>query len=105
MLKLEDANAKTRNQSDRDSPKARIYESFTSPNYIFQNNMCNFAVKTRIINMSIIMKRNGKERNIWMQQLLNLPPRLVPFNTLIIGYPKEMIKPKDKWKEENVTRI
>lgn len=51
------------------------------------------------------MKRNGKERNIWMQQLLNLPPRLVPFNTLIIGYPKEMIKPKDKWKEENVTRI
>ena len=58
MLKLEDANAKTRNQSDRDSPKARIYESFTSPNYIFQNNMCNFAVKTRIINMSIIMKRN-----------------------------------------------
>ena len=58
MLKLEDANAKTRNQSDRDSPKARIYESFTSPNYIFQNNMCNFAVKTRIINMNIIMKRN-----------------------------------------------
>lgn len=51
------------------------------------------------------MKRNGKERNIWMQQLLNLSPRLVPFNTLIIGYPKEMIKPKDKWKEENVTRI
>ena len=58
MSKLEDTNAKTRNQSDRDSPKARIYESFTSPNYIFQNNMCNFAVKTRIINMSIIMKRN-----------------------------------------------
>ena len=58
MSKLEDTNAKTRNQSDRDSPKVRIYESFTSPNYIFQNNMCNFAVKTRIINMSIIMKRN-----------------------------------------------
>ena len=43
MSKLEDTNAKTRNQSDRDSPKARIYESFTSPNYIFQNNMCNFV--------------------------------------------------------------
>lgn len=35
----------------------------------------------------------------------NLPDHLIPLNTLIIGYPKEMVKAKDKWKEENVRRI
>ena len=46
-----------------------------------------------------------KERYEGMQQLLNLPTNLIPLNTLIIGYPKEEVKAKDKWKEENVTRI
>lgn len=46
-----------------------------------------------------------QERYEGMQLLLNLPTHLIPLNTLIIGYPKEMVKAKDKWKEENVTRI
>ena len=40
-----------------------------------------------------------------MQQLLHLPNQLIPLNTIVIGYPNEMVKAKDKWKEENVTRI
>ena len=40
-----------------------------------------------------------------MQKLLHLPDNLVPLNTIVIGYPKEMVKAKDKWKKENVTRI
>lgn len=46
-----------------------------------------------------------QDRYQGMQQLLNLPNNLIPLNTPIIGYPKEMVKAKDKWKEENVTRI
>ena len=46
-----------------------------------------------------------QDRYQGMQQLLNLPAHLIPLNTLIIGYPKEEVKAKDKWKEENVMRI
>ena len=46
-----------------------------------------------------------KKRYEGMQQLLNLPTNLIPLNTIVIGYPKEMTKAKDKWKEENITRI
>ena len=46
-----------------------------------------------------------QDRYQGMQKLLNLPAHLIPLNTLIIGYPKEEVKAKDKWKEENVMRI
>lgn len=46
-----------------------------------------------------------QERYQGMQQLLNLPDNLIPLNTIVIGYPKETMKSKDKWKEENVTII
>ena len=46
-----------------------------------------------------------QDRYQGMQKLLNLPDNLVPLNTLIIGYPKEEAKAKDKWKEENITCI
>ena len=46
-----------------------------------------------------------QDRYQGMQQLLNLPAHLIPLNTLIIGYPKEKVKAKDKWKKENVTRL
>lgn len=35
--------------------------------------------------------------------LLNLPSAIIPFSTIVIGYPKEMPQPKDKWKEENIS--
>ena len=46
-----------------------------------------------------------QDRYQGMQKLLHLPDNLVPLNTIVIGYPKEMVKAKDKWKKENVTRI
>ena len=44
-----------------------------------------------------------KERYEGMQQLLHLPKTMIPLNTLIIGYPKNLAEAKDKWKEENVS--
>ena len=44
-----------------------------------------------------------KERYEGMQQLLHLPKTMIPLNTLIIGYPKNQVAAKDKWKEENVS--
>ena len=44
-----------------------------------------------------------KERYEGMQQLLHLPKTMIPFNTLIIGYPKNLAETKDKWKEENIS--
>ncbi len=38
-----------------------------------------------------------------MQQLLHLPKTMIPLNTLIIGYPKNQVAAKDKWKEENIS--
>ena len=35
-----------------------------------------------------------QDRYQGMQKLLNLPDHLIPLNTLIIGYPKEMVKAK-----------
>ena len=46
-----------------------------------------------------------KDRYQGMQKLLHLPDNLVPLNTIVIGYPKEMVKAKDKWKKENVTCV
>lgn len=28
---------------------------------------------------------------------------MIPLNTLIIGYPKNQVVAKDKWKEENIS--
>ena len=36
-------------------------------------------------------------------EVLGLPGNLVPFNTIVIGYPASQVKPKDKWDERNVT--
>lgn len=44
-----------------------------------------------------------KERYEGMQQLLHLPKTIIPLNTLIIGYPKNQVAAKDKWKEENIS--
>ena len=44
-----------------------------------------------------------KERYEGMQQLLHLPKTMIPLNTLIIGYPKNLAEAKDKWKEENIS--
>ena len=38
-----------------------------------------------------------------VSKLLNLPDNLIPFCTVVIGYPKGSTMPKDKWKPENVT--
>lgn len=32
-----------------------------------------------------------------------LAKTLIPLNTLIIGYPKNLAEAKDKWKEENIS--
>lgn len=45
----------------------------------------------------------AKERYQGMQQLLGLPQSVIPLNTIVIGYPKGETKPKDKWKDENVS--
>lgn len=36
-------------------------------------------------------------------EVLGLPKYLVPFNTIVIGYPASQVKPKDKWDKRNVT--
>ncbi len=38
-----------------------------------------------------------------ISKLLDLPKHLIPFNTIVIGYPKGETTPKDKWKPENVS--
>ena len=38
-----------------------------------------------------------------MSQLFRLPANLVPFCTIVIGYPKGDQQPKDKWDESKVT--
>ena len=45
----------------------------------------------------------AKDRFQGMQQLLDLPKNIIPLNTIAIGYPKVETKPKDKWKEDNVS--
>lgn len=38
-----------------------------------------------------------------VSKILGLPETLIPLNTIVIGYPKEVQQPKDKWKPENVS--
>lgn len=45
----------------------------------------------------------SEERCKAMSQLLRLPANLVPFCTIVIGYPKGDQQPKDKWDESKVT--
>lgn len=44
-----------------------------------------------------------KQRCADISKLLNLPSHIIPFCTVVIGYPKENTAPKDKWKPENVS--
>jgi len=38
-----------------------------------------------------------------LSKLLGLPSHIIPFCTIVIGYPKGETEPKDKWKPENVS--
>lgn len=44
-----------------------------------------------------------KKRCEAISRLLRLPKQLIPFCTVVIGYPKGQTTPKDKWKPENVS--
>lgn len=44
-----------------------------------------------------------KKRCEAVSKLLNLPAHIIPFCTIVIGYPKGDTAPKDKWKPENVS--
>ena len=44
---------------------------------------------------------NAREESV--RRVLGLPESIVPLNTLVIGYPAEQPKPKDKWRPENVS--
>ncbi len=43
------------------------------------------------------------ERMTPVSKALKLPDTLIPLCTVVIGYPAEQPKPKDKWKPENVS--
>lgn len=45
----------------------------------------------------------SEERMAKVSSLLNLPSNLLPFSTIVIGYPDGDATPKDKWNEENVS--
>lgn len=38
-----------------------------------------------------------------LQKVLELPDEVIPLNAIIIGYPKHVVKPKDKWDETRVS--
>lgn len=38
-----------------------------------------------------------------IRELLKLPETIVPLTTVVIGYPKEAPRPKDKWKPANIS--
>lgn len=38
-----------------------------------------------------------------ISSLLGMPDNLIPFCTIVIGYPKSDVAPKDKWDEQNVS--
>ena len=40
-----------------------------------------------------------------VSQALELPHHLIPFNTIVVGYPAEQPEPKDKFRQENITYI
>lgn len=44
-----------------------------------------------------------KKRCEAISRLLDLPAHIIPFCTIVIGYPKGEATPKDKWKPENVS--
>lgn len=44
-----------------------------------------------------------KERCATISRLFQLPEHIVPFATIIIGYEEGVTKPKDKFKEENIS--
>lgn len=43
------------------------------------------------------------DRMATMTKILQLPQGVVPFNTILIGYPAESPTPKDKWKTSNIS--
>ena len=44
-----------------------------------------------------------KDRTAAITKLFSLPEGIIPFCTIVLGYPDESPKPKDKWKPENVS--
>ena len=45
----------------------------------------------------------SEERVKAISTLLNMPSNLVPFCTIVVGYPDGDVTPKDKWNDENVS--
>lgn len=45
----------------------------------------------------------SEERCQAVSRLLHLPEHIIPFSTIVIGYPKGDPVPKDKWKPENIS--
>ena len=78
-------------------------------NQIFENIMNRTSVRsyTDMPPLAIVVcgcldkTLEGTEQEFW--QLLHLPKTMIPLNTLIIGYPKNQVAAKDKWKEENIS--
>ncbi len=45
----------------------------------------------------------NEERVKGVTRVLNLPEHIVPFCTIVIGYPEKPQAPKDKWNEDNIS--
>lgn len=45
----------------------------------------------------------SKERVAAISEIINAPEHIIPFATVVIGYPKGDTSPKDKWKESDVS--
>lgn len=45
----------------------------------------------------------SEERMKAVTTLLNMPSNLIPFCTIVVGYPDGDVTPKDKWNEQNVS--
>lgn len=45
----------------------------------------------------------SEERMKAVTTLLNMPSNLIPFCTIVVGYPDGDVTPKDKWSERNVS--
>lgn len=45
----------------------------------------------------------SEERMKAVTTLLNMPSNLIPFCTIVVGYPDGDVTPKDKWSEQNVS--
>lgn len=45
----------------------------------------------------------SQDRCAKIEKLLKMPSNIIPLNTIVIGYPAENPKPKDKWNTDNIS--